>query len=636
MLVFKTHIEPYLTEDEPETRLRHKFYSKSKELRDNIKALYSDAYPDHMRKNRPKELPAHATYREEVYVNPYRSIPRKVSEALAYIPGAEDYSVEFPEKLEIAIKEEDTLKNYVGEKYSAQGSLSDWFFKEAPYNYLIDANAVVFTAIRPKDFTKNQFERYPRPVSMIVPCENVYMFRTDRFVVLKSTESNVFIDNGEEVAGKILYFFDHDSWTVAWQTSRRKWMVNGMSKINDALSFTPLPHYCPQIPASKLGKWKIDENQFGETLYESRLEDTIPDLKQAQQVLSDRCVQRNFHTATQEWRRGKKKCAQPGCIGGTIYKKDAAGNLKEEKKCTKCKGTGINNSGSGMEIYWVDDTEAGVLNGQVKEGKSSSSAPGGFFERDTKPLELFRIEYKDLEESLYRKLNLQYIFKSYIAAESGTAKREDREDSYRELNTAAEHLIQILRLQYAGHDAFRFGPSNRQTIQLPSILVPVRFNLENSELTREELNDARKNQYDPALIESLEEKLLGFWVGKNSTQFKRFITQKSLDPFRGYNVDQKQILVGLIYGYMKHGDKRTAALKNITFSMFFDAILTEAILKNPDFYKLDDNKKETELKLIFDQYFGDVVEKSEQLNILPQNQQRMQPPVNVEDQHQTV
>lgn len=624
-------IKPYLIDGAvTDTRHLHGFYKDSVEAKKKLASLFGDEYPQHMDVTRPKERKESKDYRKAIYVNPFANIPRKVSEAYDFIPNAEDFDVQFPSKLEGSIKEEETLKSYLGKNYSQEGEFHKWFFKNVPFEYLMDANAVIFTSYRFDEIPTDPLS-YSKPRSMIAPCENVLMWRPN-FAVVQSVDSFVFIENNQEVAGKILYFFDHESYTIAWQISRSKWEILAFEQETELLT-APL-HYCPSIPVVKLGKWQIKRNAFGETLYESRLEDIVPDLKQAQQTLSDRCVERNYHTSSQEWRKGKKDCKHPQCKSGYIIIKDAGGNVKERKVCPRCKGAGEEPSGSGLDIIWVDDAETGTLQGQNRtDGKSKSGVPGGYIERDTKPLEIFRVEYKDLEESLHRKLNLQYIIKAPYN-ESGASKRYDREDSYRELNTQAEHFIQLALSQCICIDAFRYGPSNKQGQQIPSILVPTRFNLENSELTREELNDARGKDYDSAIIEALEEKFLGFVAGKQSPQYKRYVTQKMLDPYRGYTLEEKQMFLSLSFQYLKTGPKRELMLKQIFFSMAFDAVLSEVIIEDAEFYTLDEKEKRAKLIAAFDKYYEGLVETPAQLQTVDFQQQTVKPPINLQEANQ--
>ncbi|WP_028664419.1 hypothetical protein [Runella zeae] len=633
-------IAPYLTTGKPESKHIHQYYQESIDLKELLKEVFGDKYPSYMDINRPGEKKTHKTHRKKIYTNPFRSMPRRISEVLDYIRQADDYSITFPAEIPKGIKPEESLKSYTENKaLTAEGDFETFFFKKVIPQYVRDPNAVLVCIPKKQPTSKYEFVE---PVPILFPCENVLMHRKGEFAALVAPFKNKFIDQyGREQEGVVMIFLDHESYSVARQVAKTnistgqmqiEWEIDGMyTQVLDngetVNIFQPPYHYCKKMPAQKIGKIVAKENDYGETYCESILSDSIPFIKGGQQTWNDKEIEKNQHLSSQEYRYVNKKCNQEGCHNGTIIERNKAGKIVGEKECPKCKGSGLMPSGSGLDIWLIDSSvEAG-------DGKSpASGVPGGFIPRSIEPYIQLSKDYDNLKKEVLTTLNMQYVINTNTDA-SGTSKRYDREEGYREVNTQGAHLLDVMSQQYETIENMRYGVIKRSNeSQVPSIIVPIRLNLENAELTREELKDAKSNNFDPAIVEALERKLIQYNVGENSDIFKRYETKVMLDPFRSLSLDQKNMAIGLTYSVMKDSPERTSAIKELLFSVFFDSLIVICTSKSDGFYKLDVKGRNEIIRKEFELMFSEL----HAGNVLNVNSVNIKPAANLQDENQTV
>jgi hypothetical protein len=616
MLVFQRDILPYLQQgagrQRPNAKLLHSYYQKSIQHRDEIEQVFGDEYPKYLDKDRPRELPEHKKYRKSVYENVFRGFKNRITSSLDYVRQADDFAVEFPST---AVDETESLETYTGKSYSAEGSLIEWFFANVKSDYVDDPNAVLL--VLPTEPTLSDTE-YPRPVTMIIPSENVWAFRRGEFAVLVSPEKILLPSDIEDnPTGNILYFVDHDSYAIARQTglntnaegqTMADWSILGMELLLDETGnqigqyFQPALHYCSTLPARKLGLRRTKKNGKKEEFYESLVADSLPHIRLGQRNQSDIQVETNFHVASQEWRRSTSKCKAPGCVGGLIHVRDDAqgqktgipGAIIDVQECLHCKGTGYHQSGGGMGIIWVDGAEGGTTPTDLGN-KVLPGAPGGFIPRPIEGLKTFVDEFNRNAGEAFTTINMQFVRTSPYDDKSGIAKLYDREEMYRQLNTEGAHLIDLLSFGFECIDAQRFGPSGRAGEQLPDIPVPIRFNLENAELTRLELNDAKDKKYDSTLIEAYESKMLEYVTGEGSDEFQRYKLRKRLDPYKDVTDEMKAFMLGIQFRNPE-SPQQTAAIERLYYSMHFDGLVSDCLRDEPDFWQKDLQSQHKELE----------------------------------------
>ena len=665
MLTYE-QISPYLKYSNPDqipNDLKHEYYDATKKYRESLESIFGEAYPDYLDKSRPRERKSDKAYRKNIYKNTWEHLPDRVEETLDYIHQADDFDVSFPPLPEGLSNEEDSLEAYTGSSFTPDGSLTNWFFNNCLKPYLLDPNSVSAMVLNELPQMDKNFNTkgFFNPVPMVFPSEFVIAHQKGRFAVLESPEKRKYVDEaGKQKEGRILHFFDDESYCAAFEVGENKldgggtqiyWTVLGLTiektlneeGFTEEINLKPIEHHFNSMPVYKLGKRLKKKNHKREEFYKSILDGAKPKIKESQQTQSDVEVERNVHVSSSEWLKKSAipKCSHPGCVAGVIYEKDASGNEILPKPCPTCKGTGINpSSGSGLEVVMVnDDVEAGGFGSNEKANKSASGAPGGYIEKSIDPIKQLTSDLKDSTAEVYEILNMRFI-KSAPNEASGTSKRYDREELYRELNTQAAHLLDLLKNHFDQADHIRYTLFPTYVgMQSPTILVPVRFNLENAELTREELNDAKEKKYDPSIISVLEKKLLEYNVGKNASEYQEYETRVELNPFRNMNDDQKNMTIGIMRMLIPEGEQLNRMIGEFVFSIILDSLIVRAKLENDDFYSWDMKQRNKKLRSYLPEYFSEVRDipmEVDPLTGMPKMPQfALKPGVNIQDTNQT-
>ncbi len=627
MLDYTRDVLPYLTlgaDGLPNANLRHAFYQASIDHRDHLRKVFRKTYPDYLDINRPKEQVANKNYRRRVYRNPFRGLRTRIIETLDYIRQADDFSVAFPTDLKTG---GENLETYTGGSFSGDGDLTSWFFRRVRPLYVKDPNAVLIV-LPTSQPTSDTVRAEPR--ALLVECQNVIQHKKGRFCVAISPEKS-WIKNlttqQRTQTGVILLFVDADSYCVATQVASEKdsrtgqivmqWTVTGLSQVTDEAgavlegqyTFRPPLHYCPQMPAVKIGKQQQDEaesiaysvrggdpsvtttrsNDQGEEYYESLLSDALPFIERAQQIENDIAVELNFHVSSQEWRYATKKCPNAAdnipenlrCIGGVVIVRDGEGHISGAKPCEKCQGSGMALSGSGTETISVTPPEA---TGFDNESRPSNLPipPGGFIPRSIEPLKQFAEQYKHNSDEAYATLNMQFL-KVAPTNQSGESKKYDKEELYRELNTQGAHMCFLLRLTYGWTGWQRY----RTDEQVPAVIDPVRFNIQNAELTRAELIEAVEKKFDAGIRAPLEKKLIGYQSGEASDYYRRYELKERIDPLPNMNSEEKQFLLATQRLILKPGSSELQlAIEETWLSIYLDGLVTEQLRKGDGFWGL--------------------------------------------------
>ncbi len=646
MLDFTKDVRPYLeleADKRPPVRLRHAFYQASIDHRDRLRAVFGKAYPYYLDLNRPKEREEYREYRRQIYKNSLRSLRRRVGEALDYIRQADDFQVSFPRQAEA--DPIDSLETYVtGANYMPDGSAESWFFKHIRKKYINDPNAVLL--ILPMEQPESEKVR-AKPQPMLIDCQNVYQFRNGQFAVLESDEKSWMVtDQGNQKTGKTLIFIDADSYCIARQVSELKsgdvnkpivnnWSITGVEQlineegIAEGYTFTPLMHYCPTMPAKKIGKLQedlaeaeerkgnrsttisnanpqartrysgqftaIQSNDTGEEYYESILSDALPHIESAQAIQSDIEVERNFHVSSQEWRYSQKRCPDSmegggACINGQVIVRNLeTGEIKGKSPCPTCKGSGMDISGSGLGLIIVSAPSATNIG---DEGRPSNlpTPPGGFIPRSIEPIKEFVLEYEREKKQAYEVVNMQFLMET-PTVQSGTAKRADREELYRTLIIEGVHLCSLLEFLLQCTACQR-----RQPDEAPKVLAPVRLTIENSELTRDELVQAVEKGFDANYRKPLEKKLISYQVGVDSDYYKRYELKERMDPYDDLDFEKKLFLLATARATMTADSEELKNLnERIALSIHFNGLVSDMIRTVPGFLDLQTDAQYTKL-----------------------------------------
>lgn len=666
-------IQPYLQYRDVSSipqKLRHEFYDESIQYKAEIDKIFSKKYPDYLKNVRPRERKSDAEYREKIYKNKWTHLPDRISEALDYIHQADDFGISFPQAPD-GLDEERTLKYYTSDRFTADGDLKEWFFNNCIDPYLRDPNCCAAMVLNdlPSNDPEYTVTGLLKPTPVLFASENVIAHQKGRFAVLVSPEKRRYRDlfTGEWREGNVIHFFDDESYTAAFEVGvqdninsinndynkiinyqivgvKREIFLSEDGSSSESITFEPILHHFDSMPVYKMGKRRSKFNSKREELYKSHLDGALAGIKESQQIQLDIELERTFHVTSAEWRRASAfpKCKNPQCIKGVVPVRETNGNNLVNTQCPSCKGTGLEpSSGSSLEMLIVNDSvDSSNIGVQGQTRPSTNGAPGGYIERSIAPIVELTKQKEEADNDVYRIINMQFIRTTPNEA-SGASKRYDREELYRELNTQAAHLLPLLKKLYAMADNERYTQFSYVGEQTPDVLIPVRFNLENAELTRDELNDAKDKEYDPALVSALEMKLLEYNVGTNAAEYKQYETRLKLDPYRTSNNDERNMIIGLFLLIMERGTHQDNAIRELVFSIMIDSLMIRAELEFDDFYMLPlKRRKEIMYKYLDDDYFSGIkdfpVPDIDPTTGLPKMAQfAVRPSVNIQDTTQT-
>ena len=596
MLSFNTHIQPFLNRAPSATNsddLTCPFRERAIREKEDFEAVFGEEYPKYLDKNRPDEKPRYKKYRKDIYENPFLTLLDDMEDALDYIKEADDYAVVWPDN------EESELLRQIMEPRGGS-TWEEFFFETVKSAYIEDTNAVL--VVLPIVMPGSEVERY-QPVREIVPSMNVLRFERDRFAVLESERKNVLTTGGvSRKEGRILYFLDQESFSIAEEVikdGRRVWKVWGLrSELTESQQvrqvFMPLRHSCRTLPARKVGRKLAKRDAYGSELYFSLYKRVYPHIREAQARYNDIQVEIVHHIHAKEWRIALNRCTNKECKDGDVPRRDEDGRILagEKDTCNDCKGTGydINNSGLDVLIFSM----AKKMGYMDKEGVSMPQVPGGFIPRPIESLRELVKEYERLEKKVYAGMKMLFALQT-PEIQSGVAKAKDREEMYRMLVKHSAHLCGLLQWMY--EMGARWILTTNAENGIPSVVMPIRFDLSNAEETRTMLNDAKKNGYATETIALLEKKVLEDNTSKDSDYYKRYQLRTVLDPFLYLSYESKMYSFAFLPRVAEMGsDSYKKLVKDFMFSMYFDRNVNLALLADENFLDKPVSEQEKTLR----------------------------------------
>ncbi|MFC0183353.1 hypothetical protein ACFFJX_12620 [Pseudarcicella hirudinis] len=469
MLDFETQIKPYLlgaSKKEFPKELLHPYYEQSKKVKSNISETFADIYPGFLDKNRPKEKKEYKAYRQDIFKNLVLPFRTKVRNQFNSIRNAEDFYIHFPDTKKV--DEKDTLEYYCEKEFGMHKSVSNWVWNEWLPLFLQDPNAV--GVILPVETDNPNKFRDVR--GLFIPCENVIMFAQGRFAVLKSLEKSTYIDSNGKIKkdGIILYFFDHDSYSIATQISEireggtlsSQFYLLGIETLQteeNTVAYFKFPeHYSPEFPVFNVGMIVKESQEFGKyNLYDTIIADAIPHLQTAMQRANDKEISALHHTALREWQYTQKKCS---CENGKVQKEllDADNNflMYAQENCPKCGGSGYTAFVDSLEIMLVTPPDPSGFDDDKKPA-AMPTPPGGYIEGSIEPLKAFREEFEYEIRDAYKALGMEHLNESPLV-QSGVSKKYDRGELSQLLTNVSRFIKEeIFDTVFTCIDSIRYG-----------------------------------------------------------------------------------------------------------------------------------------------------------------------------------
>jgi hypothetical protein len=603
MLDFNTQVKPYLmvTGDTPSLELAHPFYNDSIAYKKKIQELKGLKYPYFMSITRPRESDAQKKYREDIYDNPVKVAFEIIFDYVRSIPNNSDYKVKYADEKGNV---EDSFKNYVQENFNREGDLDSWFWENGINAVMDDPNSVMIMI--PKEVSDQSKLR--GVTGKFLGCEHVWMHQNQEFAVILSDERSQLTGQKYEkdFTGKILYFFDHESYTVATQLSDStqqdktlKWEVLGMQTFEDGLTtFNPPLHYCGGLPVRKLGK-RLEKSLYSNKyqLFKHELDSVFTYIKATIRRFNDIEVENNTSLYTLNWRL-EVDCNN--CEGKGEKKVFDANGEYTMTTCKKCNGSGQTGMNSSMDTLGVKQLSFD----EWTKGKSFGvQAPGGSVQNTPINLQAQRSEFNENFCAIFHNMGLSSLLPIHFA-QSGTAKREDKEGAIRFGVEWSNHFCQkLLSWSYWCTASMRYGISGKQLALMPEISQPRTFNLDTKEEVSNQLMTAISNKMDAGVIDTLQLKYIKLEASEDSEAYRRYELRMQLDGYRGVDAESKYFIISNEFALGERGsatfDKK---IKSLYFSINFDKIYQDAILENIDFHSKTINEKRKIMEEISDNY----------------------------------
>jgi hypothetical protein len=549
MLTFD-QIKPYL---EPTLRadLRHEFYAESVRIADEIAEVFGRAYPSYLDKNRPKEKAEQKKYRKDVYDNPFIDIPDRVAKRVGKIRQSEDFIIAYPDPVP-GVPDDETLQGYCENRFGPGKSVEEWLFTTGRKWYLKDPNAVVM--VLDKGMVTDP-DQYRKPLPYVISSKNVVQFRRGSFAVLQGKNVDIVDERGKVLKGRgrVMYFFDKDSYTIARQTklttlsgkAEALWAILGFDEETGTL--TPPTHNCEGIPCFKIGETVSDLTEDAaedeQQVYKSLLTNMLPHLRKAQQRISDSDIEFNFHVNSREWLYALFECTNRKCAGGHITERYQAGDkiYAAGDKCPDCGGSGYRPLSS-MDTLMVKPQKGNT----GKEVTYPPVPPGGFIARSIEPVREMILAVKAHEEAAWATIDMQQEMKNPLNV-SGKKKELDMEASNTTMRDVAGHFVNGIAMPVFSHVNrwryfLRWG--EKCDAQRPVMTVPVNFNLLDSEYIQDKLAMAKEKSLSPVLVGRYTRELMERSFGRESVELKLENLAQLHDVMYGQSMQEKLLAYG--------------------------------------------------------------------------------------------
>ena len=617
MLNYETHIKPYLVlhgnlpganDLLPDgTPMLHPFYADIVAQVKEIDEIFGKTQPPFMDLNRPKESKAHKDYRKAIFKNTVKPFLGRVTRQYEQIRVVEDYEVEWP----LADSETPTgrnLRQLCESKAFSGDNVQDFFWSKWANSYLKDPNGAA-VLLPPAVQSESELVKFR---AMWVSSAKVWQCRKGEFAVIESEEKNIIKDTHNNVVfeGKILYFFDQESYFVAkqitvnsrsntsnWEVSGRKVGVLTDGRVVEA--FTATPHNCEGLPLVFAGHTvaKVYEGGRYEMLA-SILEDATPHLKKALQRDEDGEIVALHHAVPREWEYAPSPC--PTCQGSGKVDEYDEDNKKTTTKCTTCQGAGVQDTKNGIGTYLLRPPSVEGYDDQMKV-VSLPTPPVGRLDGDTAAMEMFAKQFEQQITLAYRALGMEHL--NHIPlAQSGLAKSYDSREGEMNLVTAGTHAGAKLSWIISCTAQLVYGTLGGVKEQMPVIRTPKRLEIEGVDKLGERLNNAILNKYSSETIYTLQLEYLRSVAGEKSDEFRTYQLRKRVDPywflsFDALNLEQLQTIQVM----NRTGEAFQKKNQLIEMSKNFEMLVQHAAGEDPNFwFKTPKEQREKLLKINVD------------------------------------
>ena len=515
---------------------RSEYIKEAREKAEVLEYHFENDYPEKLlRTQHPSEEPWMKEYRRNRWQSPTKICTGRVYTFLQKIQQSDDFKIRFEsdyKKTGIAEKvtnQPNTLEYYVRYNLPKTYKLETWLFNVFLKTYLQDANAVVAVLPEIKDFIEepelNLNLDWSKPYPHVFESEDL-IYETENWTLVEVEE---------------------------WKdVNRKEWKqflaitIDGLilfRQIADWRDPNPLivytiPFTFQYKPVFKVGNI-ICEEEDGHLIYDSVLEPCLPAWNEVLFRTDDLNVMYAVHALPQKWALKLSPCKTCNGTGNRIN------NKNESVGCGDCKGSG-RASTTPFGLMEINLDRVSAIN---PTPLVPPVPPAGYIERPIDSVRLFQedIIYKEFQG--FKAIGLE-ILGQIPSEQSGIAKQYDR----KELNTfcysVCVHLAKVYKLTcyhimfQRYNNLFNLALMSDDKVQnaLPDITIPTEFDVLTASMISDMLSVARRDNYNPIIIQGIEMDYTEKLYGENSTQlvFMKILTM--LDPLPFRTPDEKALL----------------------------------------------------------------------------------------------
>lgn len=491
----------------------HEDYKKISELHEEMRVHSDGVFPEELIGcRRPSESKLLFDYRKKIYESQTIQCFSKIMNSMAKIRKSQDWSIKHPES-PASVNKDETLEKYCEQNFPYFATVTNWFFKLALKQYLVDPNAVI--AVYPLE-AKQDINEYLKPYPVIFNSEQIIDWVDNDYAVLLSLEKNIFTENKRKYEGNIYLIF----------TTEEIWISKEINTRGDYDTELYYAHNLGFLPCRKI-KGEFCEQNKSYTIYKSRLASCLPSWNEAVREYSDMQASVCKHMFPTMVIHTNAKCN--GCNGtGKTLQKEGKGVIE----CETCKGKGSTPTSPYEDI----EVRPAMLNEQPLPTPIAY-----YIDKDT---DIIKIQDERIDKHLfkgYAAVNFEFL--SVSLNQSGIAKELDRSELNAFIYDVAEDIVDILDSVYFFINEIRYSvvlPINRDK-QLPTINVPEKYDIISETYLSDEIAKAKTNKINPFIVNALEIEYANkkFSTDPNVRDLVKLSLE--LDPLAGMTEDEKMV-----------------------------------------------------------------------------------------------
>lgn len=553
--------------------LKHHFYDKSvekaKKMQIHSDGIYPEALIEERRPNEPMEV---KNYRKKIWIPKTKPVLGKIRASLSKIRRSADWSVRFEGIEEFSlIPEEESLKEYGEGSFPYFTSMTNWLFAVALKKYLDDPNAVVF--VKPIEFDVQENE-YLRPFPEIFDSCDVLEFVDEDHAILRNPLGSTYNTRSGVEKGKSFYLVTIDK-------IRRIDQINSKGDMSVTLDWN---HGLGVVPVFRIGAI-ISESEGKNYLYQSRIEDIVPELDEAVREYSDLQASKVLHIYLEKYEFSNQECN--ACKGKQMvpnpdFDPDRL-HCPREVECSACGGVGYRGASPYSKII------IRPMNNAVENGSKIPDIPAGYIQ---KPIEIVRIMDEGVEHHIYKALsaiNFEFLGQTPLN-QSGLGKEVDKDELNNTVHSIAEDLVSIDDRVYKLMALYRYlvqySADDILKKMVPKITVPEKYDILSTTHLETELANAKTNKVNAFLVNALEVEYANKKFNNDPDVRDRIRLILELDPLANISEDDK----------MSRLSNKGITLEAYIISSNIHEFVQKAIDEDENFPELDLPKQKEKMK----------------------------------------